>query len=179
VIPGNDVVPPMRPVSTQPFPKIQTDAHVDESDGIQERRQAVTREMTGKRQDAAPAFIEAAVVSPASAPWTPLPSMSVEPEPAPEVPMATPPVVAPAPEPAASAVSDEPVLAHAAAAPAMTEAQVELIARKIVELFGDRILKEVAWEVIPDLAEMVIKTRIAELEAEAHQESPAGSKAES
>jgi hypothetical protein len=94
--------------------------------------------------------------------------------------MSTPPVVAPEPAAAsASAAPAEPALASAAAAPTLSEAQVEAIARKIVELFGDRILKEVAWEVIPDLAEMVIKTRIAELEAEAHQEAPSGSKAES
>ena len=75
--------------------------------------------------------------------------------------------------------SPEPALLPAAATPTLSEAQIDAIARKIVELFGDRILREVAWEVIPDLAEMVIKTRIAELEAESSQESGKGSKTES
>ena len=53
----------------------------------------------------------------------------------------------------------------------LSEAQIEAIARKMVEIFGDKILREVAWEVIPDMAEMLIKNRIIELESEAAKES--------
>jgi hypothetical protein len=42
--------------------------------------------------------------------------------------------------------------------------EIERIARRVVELIGDRLVREVAWEVIPDMAELVIKDRLRELE---------------
>lgn len=71
----------------------------------------------------------------------------------------------------APASSPEPELAPAAGAVHLNEAQIEAIARKMVEIFGDKILREVAWEVIPDMAEMLIKNRIIELEGEAAKEN--------
>jgi CheY-like chemotaxis protein len=56
-----------------------------------------------------------------------------------------------APPPAASPLSDE---------------DVDRIARRIVELVGDRPVRDVAWEVVPDLAEIVIRNRIRELETQ-------------
>lgn len=59
---------------------------------------------------------------------------------------------------------------HAAAdsvAGVLSEADVERVARRLVEMLGEQTVREVAWEVIPDLAEVVIKERIRELEAEA------------
>ncbi len=41
---------------------------------------------------------------------------------------------------------------------------VDRVARRVVELLGETTLREVAWEVVPDLAEVVIKDRIRELE---------------
>jgi hypothetical protein len=35
----------------------------------------------------------------------------------------------------------------------------------VVELIGDRAVRDVAWEVVPDLAEVLLKARIRELEA--------------
>ncbi len=51
----------------------------------------------------------------------------------------------------------------------LSEAQVEQIARRVAELIGDRVLREVAWEVIPDLAEVVVKERIRELETQVEE----------
>jgi CheY-like chemotaxis protein len=60
------------------------------------------------------------------------------------------------------------------AAPAVPEPlsdeQIEKIARKVVELAAPQ-LERIAWEVIPDMAEMLVRTRIAELEKAAEEES--------
>jgi hypothetical protein len=48
----------------------------------------------------------------------------------------------------------------------LTDEQVDRIARRVVELLGEAIVREVAWEVIPDMVEVVVKERIRELEAE-------------
>jgi CheY-like chemotaxis protein len=49
----------------------------------------------------------------------------------------------------------------------LTDAQVDRIARRVVQLMADKVVRDIAWEVIPDLAEMVVKERIRQLEAEA------------
>jgi CheY-like chemotaxis protein len=46
----------------------------------------------------------------------------------------------------------------------LSDADVDRIARRIVELLGDKAVREVAWEVVPDLAEVVIRDRLRELE---------------
>jgi hypothetical protein len=48
----------------------------------------------------------------------------------------------------------------------LSEADVERIAKRVIELAGESVLREVAWEVVPDLAEVVIKERIRELESQ-------------
>jgi CheY-like chemotaxis protein len=56
----------------------------------------------------------------------------------------------------------------AGATPAdLTDAQVDRIARRVVQLMADKVVRDIAWEVIPDLAEIVVKERIRQLEAEA------------
>jgi CheY-like chemotaxis protein len=80
--------------------------------------------------------------------------------------------LSPAEEPAQAAV--EPVQAQAAAAPAastngggpLSDADVDRIARRVVELLGDKAVRDVAWEVIPDMAEVIIRDRLRELEAQ-------------
>jgi CheY-like chemotaxis protein len=57
--------------------------------------------------------------------------------------------------------------AGAAATPTvdgLSEADVDAIARRVIELMGDDVVREVAWEVVPDLAEVVVKDRLRELE---------------
>jgi hypothetical protein len=51
----------------------------------------------------------------------------------------------------------------------LSDEQVESIARRVVELLGERIVRDVAWEVIPDMVEVVVKERIRELEAEVEE----------
>lgn len=53
----------------------------------------------------------------------------------------------------------------AAGAAALSDAEVERIAARVAELIGDKVVRDVAWEVVPDLAEVLLKARIRELEA--------------
>ena len=46
----------------------------------------------------------------------------------------------------------------------LTEAQIDKIARRVIELMSDQVVKSIAWEVIPELAEIVVRERIKELE---------------
>ncbi|MCH7665128.1 MAG: response regulator [Acidobacteria bacterium] len=48
----------------------------------------------------------------------------------------------------------------------LSEESIDRIARRVVELLSEDTLREVAWEVIPDLAEVVIKERLNELESQ-------------
>ena len=48
----------------------------------------------------------------------------------------------------------------------LSDEDVERVARRVVELLGDRPVREVAWEVVPDLAEVVIRDRLRELETQ-------------
>jgi len=63
---------------------------------------------------------------------------------------------------------EEPAVAAAAtgAHGELTDEQVDRIARRVVQLMSEQVVKNIAWEVIPDLAEMVVKERIRQLESE-------------
>ena len=82
-------------------------------------------------------------------------------------PFSTQPVVAPAPavepQPAAAAVAGNGELG-------LSEKDVERIASRLFEL-SQPMLERIAWEVIPDMAEMLVRQRIADLESEAEKES--------
>jgi CheY-like chemotaxis protein len=77
--------------------------------------------------------------------------------------------------PARMAVPETPSTAQAYATPlngqitdsVLSDSDVDRIARRVVELLGDRTVRDVAWEVIPDLAEVVIRDRLRELESQA------------
>ena len=49
----------------------------------------------------------------------------------------------------------------------LSEEQLDRIARRVVEMLSDKVIRDIAWEVIPDAAQMIVKERIRELEAEA------------
>lgn len=73
----------------------------------------------------------------------------------------------PAPSPAAEihgpVVSAPP---SAMAGDGLSEADVDRVAKRVVQLLTDQAVRDIAWEVVPDLAELVIKERIRELEAQ-------------
>ncbi|MEP7010376.1 MAG: response regulator [Acidobacteriota bacterium] len=101
------------------------------------------------------------------APWTPtiFPAAPAAAAPAPVAPApaaAAPPAAASA-SAASASIASAP--AGSAADYALTDADIDAIARRVIELIGDRPVRDVAWEVIPDLAEVVIRDRIRELEA--------------
>jgi hypothetical protein len=64
------------------------------------------------------------------------------------------PIAMPAETPAPSTAGD------------LSEEQIDRIARRVVQLMSDTVVRNIAWEVIPDLAEMVVKERIRQLESE-------------
>lgn len=77
-----------------------------------------------------------------------------------------------APVPAPVLAAPVGSLAVGAAVPAngngrLSDEDVDRIARRVVELMGDGAIRDVAWEVIPDMAEMVIRDRLRELESQA------------
>ncbi|MCD4748188.1 MAG: hypothetical protein K8R59_02340, partial [Thermoanaerobaculales bacterium] len=47
----------------------------------------------------------------------------------------------------------------------LSETDIDRIARRVVELTSDR-LEQIAWEVIPDMAELVVRERVRDIEAE-------------
>lgn len=49
----------------------------------------------------------------------------------------------------------------------LTDEQIDRIARRVVQLISEQVVRNIAWEVIPDMAEMVVKERIRQLESEA------------
>ena len=57
------------------------------------------------------------------------------------------------------------VAAAAASSGSLSEADVDRIARRVVELLSDSAVREIAWEVIPDVANAIVRDRIRELEA--------------
>lgn len=71
------------------------------------------------------------------------------------------------PESAVEEASPESAAAAAAPTGELTDEQVDRIARRVVQLMSDQVVRNIAWEVIPDLAEIAVKERIRELEAEA------------
>lgn len=122
----------------------------------------------------ASAFAETAepAWAPEEMPAEPVAAAEAEPEPQPEWGVAA----GAAAEAEAAAEPAEPVVPSTALAPAiiaaadgadLTDEQIDRIARRVVELMSEKVVRNIAWEVIPDMAEMVVKERIRQLEAEA------------
>ncbi len=53
----------------------------------------------------------------------------------------------------------------AIAGASLSAGEIDAIARRVLELGGKEVLTEIAWEVVPDLAEVVVRERLRELEA--------------
>ncbi len=74
--------------------------------------------------------------------------------------------VAPSPRPveeaAEAAVTTAPL--GNAAGSALSEADVDRIARRVVQLLSDKAVRDIAWEVVPEYAERLVRERIAEVE---------------
>ncbi len=71
-------------------------------------------------------------------------------------------VVEPEPEPIIA--ESEPVVATA---PSISPNQlspemIDAIARRVVEMMSDKVVREIAWEVVPDMAELLIKQQLEE-----------------
>jgi len=67
------------------------------------------------------------------------------------------------PPPAAAAPAPEPPRETRTAA-GLSEGEIDAIARAVVARLSDRVLREIAWDVVPDLAEVVVRERLQELE---------------
>ncbi|MEM8960816.1 MAG: response regulator [Acidobacteriota bacterium] len=101
----------------------------------------------------------AAPAAPATEPVAPEPVAAVAAEPEP---------VSAADETPAAPAEPEPAPAAAAASNGgpLSDEDVERIARQVAKMIGETILRDVAWEVVPDLAEVVIRERLRQLESQ-------------
>jgi CheY-like chemotaxis protein len=66
---------------------------------------------------------------------------------------------------------DAAVTERSSGATTLSPADIDAIARVVVERLSDRVLREIAWDVVPDLAEIVLRERIRELERDDHESS--------
>lgn len=71
----------------------------------------------------------------------------------------------------ATVEGDAAVTERASGATTLSPADIDAIARAVVERLSERILREIAWDVVPDLAEVLVRERIRELEREDREPS--------
>jgi CheY-like chemotaxis protein len=73
-------------------------------------------------------------------------------------------VVEAEPEPQPVFAEPAPVVAPATSISAdqLSPEMIDAIARRAVELMSDKVIREIAWEVVPDLAELLIKRQLEE-----------------
>jgi hypothetical protein len=69
---------------------------------------------------------------------------------------------APSEETPEAAVTTAPL--GSVAASALSDADVDRIARRVVQLLSDKAVRDIAWEVVPEYAERLVRERIAEVE---------------
>ena len=72
------------------------------------------------------------------------------------------------------AVPDDPIEIAApddGSASALRPGDIDAIARAVVERLSERVLREIAWDVVPDLAEIIVRERIKELERDERESS--------
>ena len=68
-------------------------------------------------------------------------------------------------EPKPAVAEREPVAASVAPSASFSSGQltpemIDVIARRVVEMMSDKVVREIAWEVVPDLAELLIKQQL-------------------
>lgn len=115
-------------------------------------------------EESAPGRIEAGFAPPATPIEEALPAQ-IQPETTHEVMSAT-----AMPEPASASVEGVNATMHQDQAPALstTESlsaqQIDAIARRVMDQMSDKVVREIAWEVVPELSELLIKKKLAEQE---------------
>jgi CheY-like chemotaxis protein len=55
-----------------------------------------------------------------------------------------------------------PVTSTSISADQLSPEMIDAIARRVVEMMSDKVVREIAWEVVPDLAELLIKQQLEE-----------------
>ena len=58
--------------------------------------------------------------------------------------------------------ADTPHVATSISGDQLSPEMIDAIARRCVELMSDKVIREIAWEVVPDLAELLIKRQLEE-----------------
>jgi hypothetical protein len=96
------------------------------------------------------------------------------------VPERTPPATAPVEPPTERSAADPPTppggpagaaeLSASPGQPGLSPEELERVISLVVGQMSDRVIREIAWEVIPELAESLIKKRIHELEEKVSRE---------
>jgi CheY-like chemotaxis protein len=66
----------------------------------------------------------------------------------------------------AAPVAASPTAASPGEALPLSPAQMEILVRAVVERLSDRVVREIAWDVVPDLAEAIVRERVRQLERE-------------
>jgi len=57
-------------------------------------------------------------------------------------------------------------VASGLSAGSLSPEMIDVIARRVVEMMSDKVVREIAWEVVPDLAELLIQRRLEEKESQ-------------
>ena len=65
--------------------------------------------------------------------------------------------------PASAGMTQTP---HSSSDGSLSEGDVDRIARRVVELLGEKVVREIAWDIVPEMAERFVRARIQELESE-------------
>ena len=68
------------------------------------------------------------------------------------------------PAPPENGVGDGAFVEQRPGTPTLSPADIDAIARVVVERLSERVLREIAWDVVPDLADIIVRERIRELE---------------
>lgn len=74
------------------------------------------------------------------------------------------PEIEPAPAPQPASISSAPSAASISPDQLSPE-MIDAIARRVVEMMSDKVVREIAWEVVPDMAELLIKRQLEERQA--------------